>query len=80
MRSIIVLVLLSLLLIIPGWLYSSSANEENAIEAVLLDLIDSDDVFGIDGFDSDGAMDLDHEVGLETDGSRRIFSYTFFHG
>jgi len=45
-----------------------------------LDLIDNDDVFGIDGFDSDCAMDLDYEVGLETDGSRRIFSDTLFHG
>ena len=68
MKNIIVLVMLLLLFIIPGCVDSSSANEENAIENVLLDLIDSDNVFGIDGFDSDGALDLDYEVGLETNG------------
>ena len=48
MKNMIVLVILLLLIIIPGCVDSSSANEENAIETVLLDLIDSDDVFGID--------------------------------
>ena len=80
MKNIVVLVILLLLFIIPGCVDSSSANEENAIETVLLDLIDSDDVFGIDGFDSDGAMDLDYEVGLESDGSGRIFSDTLSQG
>ena len=80
MKNIIVLVILLLLIIIPGCVDSSSANDENAIETVLLDLIDSDDVFGIDGFDSDGAMDLEYEVGLETDGSGRIFRDTLTHG
>ena len=47
---------------------------------MLLDLIDSDNIFGIDGFDSEGAVDLDYLVGLETDGSDRIFSDTLFHG
>lgn len=80
MKNIIVLVILLLLISIPGCVDSSSANEENAIETLLLDLIDSDDVFGIEGFDSDGAMDLDYEVGLETDGSGRILSDTLTHG
>ena len=60
MKNIVVLAILMLLFIIPGCVDSSSGNEKNAIETVLLDLIDSDDAFGIDGFDSDGAMDLDH--------------------
>ena len=68
MKNIIVLGILLLLIMFPGCVDSSSTNEENAIETILLELIDSDDVFGIDGFDSDGAMDLDYEVGLETDG------------
>ena len=80
MKNIIVLAILLVLIIIPGCVDSSSTNEENAIETLLLDLIDSDEVFGIDGFDSDGAMDLDYEVGLETDGSGRILSDTLTHG
>ena len=52
MKNIIVLAILLVLIIIPGCVDSSSTNEENAIETLLLDLIDSDDVFGIDGFDS----------------------------
>ena len=48
MKNIIVLAILLVLIIIPGCVDSSSANEENAIETLLLDLIDSDDVFGIE--------------------------------
>ena len=80
MKNIIVLVILLLMIIIPGCVDRSLTNEEKSIETVLLDLIDNDDVFGIDGFDSDGAMDLEYEVGLETDGSGRIFSDTLNHG
>ena len=54
MKNIVVLAILLLLFIIPGCVDSYSGNEENAIETILLDLIDSDDAFGIDGFDSDG--------------------------
>ena len=79
MKNIVVLAILLLLFIIPGCVDSSSGNEENGIETILLDLIDSDDAFGIDGFDSDGAMDLDHEVGLETEGSGRILNDTLSH-
>ena len=50
------------------------------IESILLALLDADDVAGVDGFDTDGDADLDHEIGLETDGRARTFSDTLSFG
>ena len=45
-------------------------------ESVLLALLDEDEAVGVDGFDSGGDMDLDHDIGLETQGVARTFSDT----
>ena len=49
-------------------------------ELTLLALLDADEAMGIDGLGSDGDMDLDHEVGLETGGVAKIFSDTLSYG
>ena len=49
-------------------------------ESILLALLDADDAAGVDGFDSGGDMDLDHDVGLETEGVGRTFSDTLSFG
>ena len=49
-------------------------------ESILLALLDEDDAAGVDGFDSGGDMDLDHDVGLETEGVGRTFSDTLSFG
>ncbi|MEC7730206.1 MAG: hypothetical protein VX497_02875, partial [Candidatus Neomarinimicrobiota bacterium] len=43
-------------------------------ESIFLVLLDADDAVGVDGFDSGGDMDLDHDIGLETEGVGRTFS------
>ena len=49
-------------------------------ESVLLALLDEDEAVGVDGFDSGGDMDLDHDIGLETQGVARTFSDTLSFG
>ena len=49
-------------------------------ESILLALLDADDAAGVAGFDSGGDMDLDHDVGLETEGVGRTFSDTLSFG
>jgi len=49
-------------------------------ESILLALLDADDAAGVDGFDSGGDMDLDHDIGLETEGVGRTFSDTLSFG
>ena len=56
-----------------GCVDSSSVDDT---ESILLALLDEDEAVGVDGFDSDGDMDLDHDVGLETEGVARTFSDT----
>jgi len=49
-------------------------------ESVLLGILDSDSAAGISGFDSDDNMDLEHELGLETEGFARTMSDTLSFG
>ena len=69
---------LSLLLI-----FSACENADNGVpldESALLALLDADEAAGMDGFDSGGDMDLDHDVGLEMGGVGRVFSDTLSFG
>ncbi len=79
MKNTITLIMLLPLFIIPGCEDSSSASEENSLETILMELMANDEAIGIDGFDSDGVLDLDHEIGLETEGAGRILSDTLSH-
>jgi hypothetical protein len=63
--------------VMNGCVDSSSVNDT---ESILLALLDEDEAVGVDGFDSDGDMDLDHDVGLETEGVARTFSDTLSFG
>ena len=49
----------------------SSCEDKNQInlETKLINLLDSDDISGIDGFDTNGDAELDFETGLETQGN-----------
>ena len=60
-----------------GCVDSSSIDDT---ESILLALLNEDEAVGVDGFDSDGDMDLDHDVGLETEGVARTFSDTLSFG
>ena len=79
MRNTIILITLSLL-IIAGCVDSGSVNDNGYTESLLLELLDNDEAVGVDGFDSGGDMELDHEVGLETQGVARMFSDTLTFG
>ena len=51
------------------------------IESVLRSLVDNDRALGMDGFGSNGDMDLDHEVGLESEfGLGKLLSDTLLYG
>ena len=66
-------------------LFSCTSNDHNvsddsAIESVLLSLIDDDGALGMDGFGSNGEMDLEHEIGLESEsGLGKMLSDTLFN-
>ena len=77
MKRIFFLASLSIF-IINGCLDSSLVT--NDTESILLTLLDNDEAVGVDGFDSGGDMDLDHDIGLETSGVGRIFSDTLSFG
>ena len=77
MRKIIIITCLSIF-IMNGCMDSSSAVDD--IESILLALLDEDEAVGVDGFDSGGDMDLDHDIGLETEGMTRTFSDTLSFG
>ena len=49
-------------------------------ESVLLALLEADEISGVEGFDTGSDLDLDHEMGLETDGMGRIFTDTLAFG
>ena len=76
MKKIFFIAFLSIFIIF-GCLDSSLTT--NDTESILLALLDEDVAIGVDGFDSGGGMDLDYEIGLETQGVARIFSDTLFH-
>ena len=76
MKKLITLTSLSIF-VINGCVDSSSLDDT---ESILLALLNEDEAVGVDGFDSDGDMDLDHDVGLETEGVARTFSDTLSFG
>ena len=76
MKKLITLTSLSIF-VINGCVDSSSVDDTKSI---LLALLNEDEAVGVDGFDSDGDMDLDHDVGLETEGVARTFSDTLSFG
>ena len=53
---------------------------EANIESILLALLNSDEAAGIDGFESSGDADLNHDVGLEVEPSGRLLSDTLSFG
>ena len=77
MKKIIIITSLSIF-IMNGCVDSSSVLDD--IESILLALLDEDEAVGVDGFDSGGDMDLDHDIGLETEGLARTFSDTLSFG
>mgnify|MGYP001211249417 FL=1 len=76
MKKLITITSLSIF-VINGCVDSSSVDDK---ESILLALLNEDEAVGVDGFDSDGDMDLDHDVGLETEGLARTFSDTLSFG
>jgi len=77
MKKIIIITSLSIF-IMNGCVDSSSVLDD--IESILLALLDEDEAVGVDGFGSGGDMDLDHDIGLETEGLARTFSDTLSFG
>ena len=76
MKKLITITSLSIF-VMNGCVDSSSVDDT---ESILLALLNEDEAVGVDGFDSDGDMDLDHDVGLETEGVARTFSDTLSFG
>ena len=63
MKKIFLIAFLSVF-IIHGCLDRSLTKDD--AESTLLVLLDEDRAIGVDGFDSDGGIDLDYEIGVET--------------
>jgi hypothetical protein len=72
----ICLITISTLVLFTGCVDDSSINTES----LLIALLDADDVAGVDGFETDGVAELDHEFGLETDGVGRVMTDTLAFG
>lgn len=49
------------------------------LETRLISLLDSDDISGVDGFETNGDAELDFETGLETQGAYKILSDTLVY-
>ena len=79
MRNTITLIALSLF-ILASCVDSTSVDDNDHIESLLLELLNNDEAVGVDGFDSGGDMELNHEVGLETGGVARMLSDTLTVG
>ena len=77
MKKIIIITLLSIF-IINGCVDSLLVIDDT--ETILLALLDHDEAAGVGGFDSDGDMDLDHDIGLETQGVARTYTDTLSFG
>jgi len=77
MKKIIIIISLSIF-IMNGCVDNSSMMEDT--ESILMALLTEDEAVGVDGFDSGGDMDLDHDVGLETEGAVRTLSDTLSFG
>jgi len=72
----IYLITISTLVLFIGCVDDSPVNTES----LLIALLDADEVAGVDGFETDGDAELDHEFGLETDGVGRIMTDTLAFG
>lgn len=74
MRKLLFFLPLTILLI-------SSCEDKNQfdLETELINLLNSDDILGIDGFATNGDVDLDYETGLETQGIFRVLSDTLLY-
>ena len=73
----LLIITISVLFFMAGCADNASTDET---ESIFMALLDADDAAGIDGFDSGGDMDLDHDIGLETEGVGRTFSDTLSFG
>ncbi len=77
MKKTIILISI-FIFIMNGCVDSSSAID--VTESILLVLLDEDAAAGVGGFDSGGDMDLDYDIGLETEGVARTSSDTLSFG
>ena len=71
----IIFIAISLSIFIMNGCVNSSSSVVNT-ESILLELLDNDEALGVDGFDSGGDIELNHDIGLETEGVARTFSDT----
>ncbi len=71
------ILLLSIFLVFHG---CEDAYTEANIESMLLELLNSDEAAGIDGFESSEDADLNHDVGLEAEPPGRLLSDTLSYG
>ena len=55
-------------------------NSSDNTESLLIAVLDADEVTGVDGFETDGEADLDHEFGLETERVGRLMTDTLAFG
>lgn len=77
MKTIIIFISI-LIFIINGCVDNSLSINET--ESKFLILLDEDPATGVDGFDSGGDMDLNHDIGLEIEGASRSLSDTLSFG
>jgi len=79
-------IIIKLSVVFLGLIISCTNNDPNGIqtsdtELILMSLLDEDDAIGMDGFGSDGDMDVEHEIGLESEESLgRSLSDTLQYG
>ena len=74
-----IIILISIFIFIINGCVDSSSSVVNT-ESILLELLDNDEALGVDGFDSGGDIELNHDIGLETEGVARTFSDTLSFG
>ena len=81
MRLIMKLATIILVLLVSCTSNDPIGSDQLNIEPVLLSLLNDDSALGMDGFGSNGDMDLDHEVGLESESELgRLLSDTLLYG
>ena len=81
MKLIIKLTAIILAILVSCTNNGPNVSDELNIESVLRSLVDNDSALGMDGFGSSGDMDLDHEVGLESEfGLGKMLSDTLLYG
>ncbi len=81
MKLIMKLTAIFLVLLVSCTNNDPNGSDELNIESVLLSLLNDDSALGMDGFGSNGDMDLEHEVGLESEsGVGKLLSDTLLYG